>query len=477
MAEDFVSTLFTEARANYDAARRWFAIAVVGAAVFHVLIFHPYVTLSREKSDVALALVRETALRQELAAISPLWAALDQQGSAEAKRRLDALLGELQASFGRLNQIFAELKQLGPQAAAGDAGARLFRPAPSMMVQAPLQIPNMAVQAIPRPTPVPYGGGAGLPEMPADMRVALLGIGSRQAMLALIHPYIEQQIIDPRFAAFNRDWAELAVPAIGAAGEALRQRLEAAAVKFPDAAAQFAAAEQSVAAVLRAAQQFKVTAPAEPFWWAEAQGKGAAFQGFSLSLREASLQQGSALAELQRRAEAAISLRQQAQAAIEASIARLEAEFKEQQQAFAAMVEPLKGIAIDLGNLVPYVPLLLGLGFAGLTGWLAARVRQLGQCVDLSVKADPASLAPLWLRGRVAASPWHQPAAMLARGAILAAWVALASAELFAAGVGWRPATLLFGLVGMLAIAIAAAYEWRVMRALAAAPNPAPGDA
>ena len=32
MAEDFTATLFTEARANHEAARRWFLIAIAGLA-------------------------------------------------------------------------------------------------------------------------------------------------------------------------------------------------------------------------------------------------------------------------------------------------------------------------------------------------------------------------------------------------------------------------------------------------------------
>jgi hypothetical protein len=107
--------------------------------------------------------------------------------------------------------------------------------------------------------------------------------------------------------------------------------------------------------------------------------------------------------------------------------------------------------------------------FVALTVWLASRIQELGEAVALVARGEPASPAPEWLRGRVAASLWHRRASIFARCVVLVASVALASWKLAGVWLAGRAEAVLFGLAGAVGIASAQRYEWRVVQSLGGA--------
>lgn len=463
MAEDFAATLFTEARANHEAARRWFLIAAVGLAIFHVMIFRPYVDLTGRKAEAASGLASGTALKQELDAMGPALAHLSALSTGEAKHRLDGLLADLRGAFGRLNDILTQLRALGADRAAGDTGAALFPPplgSLSMAVQMP--IANAMAQVAPSSAPAE----SDVPAMNSALRRAVAAAGSQSSVLEAIRPYIEQQIIAPRFSAFNDAWQSDVAPEVASAGDALLQRIHAAGGKFPGEAASWASAEQAVAAVVSAAGKFRIEPPSNRFWWAAVESKDSAVHGFLQTLGSSALDRAPALTELVQRTEAAIAANTQKQAEIDKSMAELDAQFHEQQKELAEMVGPLKGIAIDLGTVVPYFPAILAAAFVGLAIWLALRIQELGEAVALVARGDPASSAPEWLHRRVAGSPWHRGLSIILRCVVLVAWVALASWALAGASLAGRAEASLLVVATAIGLALAARYEWRVVRTL-----------
>jgi hypothetical protein len=464
MADDVAATLFTEARAHHDAARRWFCIAAATLAIFHLMIYRPYIDLTGKKAEAASALAHETTLKQELDGMEPELARLSALSTEEAKRRLDGLLADLRNTFGRLNGILAELRSMGPDRASGEPGEQLFAPAEysSMVIQMPAPIANAMATTAGAPMRVE----SHLPAMNGLLRRDIAGANSLGSILGLIKPYIDQEIITPRFSRFNESWREEVAPGVASAGDALLLRIRTAGSRFPGEAASWTSAEHAVTSVVSAARQFKIEPPSERFWWAAVEGKGAAIQGFLRTFNEHALDDAAALAELLQRTEAAIDANKQRQKEIDALIARLTEEFREQQNELAALVEPLKGIAIDLATIVRYFPVVLGVSFVALTVWLASRIQELGEAVALVARGDPASPAPEWLRRRVTASPWHRRASIFARCIVLAAWVALASWELAGVSLAGRAEAVLFGLAGAIGIASASGYEWRVVQSL-----------
>jgi hypothetical protein len=460
MADDVAATLFTEARARHEAARRWFFIAAAALAFFHLMIFRPYVDLTGKKTEAASALVHETALKQELDGMGSELGRLNALSTEEAKRRLDGLLADLRRTFGRLNGIFAELRSMGADRAGGEPGERLFPSAESstMAIQMPAPVANAAG------TPMPVE--IRLPAMNGLLRHGIADATSQGAVLDLIKPYIDLEIIAPKFSRFNESWREDVAPEVAIAGDALLQRIRTAGSRFPGEAASWTSVAQAVSGVVSATGQFKIEPPSAPFWWAAVEGKDAAVQGFLRTLGDSALDRATSFAELRLRTEAAIAANNQRQEKIDGLIARLNEEFREQQKELAALVEPLRGISIDLATIVPYFSVILGVSFVALTVWLASRIQELGEAVALVARGEPASLASEWLRGRVAASLWHRRAPLLARCVVLVAWVALASWELAGASLAGRAEALLFGLAGAIGIALASRYEWRVVQSL-----------
>ena len=458
MAEDLAATLFTEARVHHETASRWFCIVTAALAIFHLMIFRPYVDLTEKKAEAASALAHETALKQELDGMGAELARLSALSTEEAKRRLDQLLADLRSTFGRLNDIFAELHSMGPDQAGGEPGERLFSPggSSSMAIQMPAAIENAA--------PMPLAPH--LPAMNSSLRRGIAGADSQGSVLRLIKPYIDQEIIAPRFSRFNESWREEIAPGVASAGDALLLRIRTARSRFPGEAASWTSAERAVSGVVSVASQFKIEPPPGPFWWAAAGSKGNTVQGFLRILGESAMDRATALTELAQRTEAAIAANKQRHEQIDGLITQLNAEFREQQRELAALVEPLKGIAIDLATIVPYFPVILGASFVALTGWLASRIQEVGEAVALIARSDPASPAPEWLRRRVVASPWHRRVSILARCAVLMAWVALASWEVAGASLAGRAEAILFGLAGAIGIGLASRYEWRVVRSL-----------
>jgi len=470
MADDFAATLFTEARTHYEAACRWFCIVAVALAVFHLMIFRPYVDLTARKAAAADALSRESALKQELDALEPGFAELAERSTAAATQRLADLLAELRGTFASLNDIILELRRLGPEQAGSDAGERLFAPrggdlaGSSLMAQMP--IANAMAQTAPAPAPLQMAAGAAVPAMSGDLRRRVAAAQWQYEVLDAIEPYIDQQIVGPSFARFNGQWQQAVVPAAASTGDALAQRIHGAATRFPAEAADWRKAEETVAGIMSAVRGFKIAPPSQPRWWAAAETKTATVHDYLRAFDESALGGGSALGELRQRTDAAIAANQAAQREIDSAIAQLSDEFREQQKELAERVEGLKGLAIDLATVIPWFPAILGAGFVALTLWLASRLQQLGEAVALYARGEPASPAPEWLRSRIAGSPWHRGSALLLRSALVVAWIALAGLELRSAGLAGGIEILLTALLAATALAAASRREWRVARAL-----------
>jgi len=101
-----------------------------------------------------------------------------------------------------------------------------------------------------------------------------------------------------------------------------------------------------------------------------------------------------------------------------------------------------------------------------LTAWLASRIQELGQAVALVARGDPGSLAPEWLRGRVARSLWHRRESIVARCIVIVTWIALASWQLAGVSLAGRVEAVLFALAGTIGITLASFYEWSTVRSV-----------
>jgi lambda repressor-like predicted transcriptional regulator len=481
MAEAFSATLFSEARAHHETARRWFCIAVAGLAIFHAMIFTPYLDLASKKREATSALVSNQKSKDQVEQLAPDLAKLQALSSAESEHRLNRLLGDLRADFGRLNQVIAELHRMGPDEAADEAGARLFgvseTPADMpqfLMAQMPMAIANAAAP--------PQSAESSLPSMTAQQRREIAAAGaSEPSLIEAIRPYVEQQLIKPKFRAFNQSWQKDVVPAASRLGEKLLQNIRTASQQAGEQAARgepgcegsapgsWSCLADAVSLAVRTTEQFAIEPPADAQWWRTVQGKGETFNRFQVSVIEIEARTGLVLAALRDETEKAVAENKKRQDEIDRQIAQLNEESQKTQQELAGLIAPLKSISLDLTTIVPYFPLILGIAFVALTSLLASRLQELGVAVAAFARENAAGSAIEWLHRQVLRSPWHRGDTILARAIGFAAWVSLASWQLVNAKLPQAPSAVVIALLAAasaIGIGLASAYEWRVARSL-----------
>ena len=482
MAEDFSATLFSEARAHHETARRWFCIAVAGLAIFHAMIFTPYLDLASKKREASSALVSNQKFKDQLEQLAPDLAKLQALSSAEAEHRLKRLLGDLRSDFGRLNQVVAELNRMGPDQAAGEAGAGFFAvsetPADkplSMMTQMPLAIANAAAPS--------QSAEPALPWMTAQQRREIAASrASDSALVEAIRPYVEQQLINPKFQVFNQSWQKEVVPAARGLGEKVLRNIRSAAQQTGEQAARgepacepstpgsWSCLADAVSLAVRTTEQFSIEPPADAQWWRTVEGKGETFNRFQVSVTEIETRTGLALAALRDETEKSAAENKNRQDEIDRRIAQLNDESQKMQQELAGLIAPLKSISLDLTTIVPYFPLILGAAFVALVSLLASRLQELGVAVAAFARENAGGSAMEWLHRQVLRSPWHRGDAILARAIGFAAWVSLASWQLASANLPQAPSTVVIGLLAAasaIGFGLVCAYEWRVARSLA----------
>ena len=463
MAEDFAATLFTEARAHHEAARRWFWIVITSLAVFHLMIFRPYVDLSGQKAEAAHTLTENAQLKKRVGEVAQSLGRLNALTTQNAKPRLDNVLRDLRNTFDRVNGVVEKLRNMGPEQAEGDAGEQLFSLRAGYPIVSNLAAQIANVQAQVAPTPVP--AEPSLPTMSASLRRDIASANTEQSLLVVIRPYVEQEVIAPSFSSFNKSWHDEVAPELDEIGNTLATQIQGAKSLFFSEAATWTNLERIVAEFVTTSKNFKIEPPLAPFWWSESASKEGTFHGFLRVLSETELSRSPAFAQLQGRIEEAISTNRKQQEQIAQRFDELEKEFRTQQAALAEFAGPLKGISIDLATIVPYVPMVLAVAFIALTGLVASRTQELGETVALMGETSDRS-AQEWLRARIKASPWHQPALILARCVVFASWIAFASWELAGASIVTSAEATLFGVVGGVGVVLASGYEWRVVQSL-----------
>jgi lambda repressor-like predicted transcriptional regulator len=323
-----------------------------------------------------------------------------------------------------------------------------------------------------------------LPSLTAQHRREIAAArASEPSLIEAIRPYVEQQLINPKFQAFNESWQKGVVPEARRLGEkvlrdirsAAQQTGEQAARGAPDcessARGSWSCLADAVSLAVRTTEQFAIEPPADAQWWRTVQGKGETFNRFQVSVTEIETRTGLALAALRDETDKAVAENKKRQDEIDRQIAQLNDESQKMQQELAGLIAPLKSISLDLTTIVPYFPLILGIAFVGLTSLLASRLQEVGVAVAAFARENAGGSAMEWLHRQVLRSPWHRGDAILARAIGFAAWVSLASWQLATAKLPQAPSPIVIAVLAVasaIGFGLACAYEWRVARSLAA---------
>ena len=511
MSGDLIDALFQKAAETYELARRWHLLLVLILLAFQAMLLVPYVGAARQEAATKADVDRSVALQRTIDDVITDLDLFEKASVGAADAELRSILDQLVARFDVLNGILGQLQQMTPEEAAGPPGEALFGGAisgvaiqmpmaqmslPSQLpppgqtfspAQMPLpgQLPPPGQTVPPAPMPLPGqllppgqtvspaempGPAAYLPISPmsSELRrqiVAATAAGNRDALLTAIAPYVETTIVQPIFIRFESEWRGQALTRIRAAWQTADARLRQAKVQIPERAEVWSGTETALGKALQSAESLALSAPADPFWWSTRMEKGATIRDALADLQRArGLADLPALASLKAETAAAVSAERTKYAELQTRLAELREQFKEQEAELSSIAGPLKLLAIDLGRVAAWFPLILGLALGGSWAWMTERARELERSLSLFGDGAEKQTLARWVANKIGRA---NPATLALRGVTFLVWIAIAALEVAnLPGVGALNAAS-GAVIGAAAVIAAAGLHWRTTGKLA----------
>jgi hypothetical protein len=445
VSNELETALFLSGRDAYEAARRWQAVIVLALALFHATLFGPYIGAIAEQAAAQAKIDAATRLEKQ---IETVHAALDEVVNATASAattRLGGVKETLIDRFGKLNDAVARLQRMTPEEATGPEGDEVFG--------APMQVQNA------RPSNL-------LPPLPPEVRAEIARareIFRLQHLLEVLQPYVKETIVQPVLSSFNSAWQGDGVAHAENAVKDAEDGLTLADAGFPEDHATWTRAKTAIENILVLAKQLRLQEPeGDPFWWATRMGKDETIRGALADVKKAeAIVPVGLLVKLDETTKTAIAGQNARQRELAAQLTDLRERFKEQQAELASFAQPLKVVAIDLGRIVTWFPLVLGLILAGSVIWTAERLRDLRETVALSSATAAAALPARWLARKLGSTAI---VVIVCKAAAFVIWIGFAGLQIAGlANAGIRQA-LSLSVFGSAAVLAASAYQAFVLK-------------
>jgi hypothetical protein len=488
MSGDLIDALFQKAAETYESARRWHLLLVLILLAFQAMLLVPYIGAARQEAATKADIDRSAVLQLTIDDVITDLGSFEKASVDAADAELRSILDQLVARFDVLNGILGRLQQMTPEEAAGPPGEALFgRAISGVAIQMPmaqmtlpgqlpppgqtvspaqmtlpgqLLPPGQAVSPAQMPGPAAY---LPLPPMSSELRrqlVAATAAGNRDALLKAIAPYVETTIVQPIFARFESEWREQALTQIRAAWQTADARLRQAKVQIPERAEVWSGTETALSKALQSAESLALSEPADRFWWSTRMEKGTTIRDALADLQRArGLADLPALASLKAETAAAVSAERTKYAELQTRLAELREQFKEQEAELSSIAGPLKVVAIDLGRVAAWFPLILGLALGGSWAWMAERARELERSLSLFGDGAEKQTLARWVASKIGRA---NPATLALRGVTFLIWIAIAALEAAnLPGVGALNAAS-GAAIGAAAVIAAAGFHWRI---------------
>jgi hypothetical protein len=477
------SDLFSNTLTAYNTARRWFYWGVLLLFLIQILFIGPYHKLSATQKETVLEIAKH---EERQAALEQLQSRFEEYREAVSSARRVLVLEptkELVARFDRLNKIVLDLREMGPDEAAGHRGTFAvggmpadFQPGssadvaqrPSFSTAAQSRGGLSQAQAVTQSHPIMAQHEPesywwdGYQPMAAETRRQVAVSQTQRDLLDVLEDFIETHLVSPLYEQLEQQWQDRLLPAIQNASKGVEEALqiEPWSVGIGE---QLDAISSDLAKSLTVMQAMQVKPPTDRFWWSNQDQKApqleAGSQGLNTSekLIEKQLAGASSMeAEVDR-------MITDAKAMYEASAeerAELEKLFKEMQKDLSSAATPLPSLALDLDRAAPWFPLWLGLALAALTISPALQLRKLAQLLPALSSQDDHKAARLWLLTEVGDPAQRILAVTALKAFVFAIWVAF-----FAAGASDGEEVRLYGgllllhVLGVVLVFVAAVIE------------------
>jgi hypothetical protein len=395
-------------------------IVLIVLLYFHLAIVGPFAKQTADKAEIEQELAQNQALESQLAPVVASAATFVNAVQAEVKDASTSLREDLVARFGVLDDKIVNLALLGPEKAAGEEGAQLFRP--ELAVGFPQQQQQQQQQLLPQlDLLVPI-----LDPMPSALRRQVAEAAESQDYLEELERYIDESVIAPAFKRANRSWATERRRNLASNAAQLDAQIESAAKNAGTAADQFKALQAAVAALRDEAQRLSFAPPANSDWWRTVAGKGASIQimmgAMTQSIGDISQRHG-VLQAAKDRTSAIIAQNEQRAKQVAEKLADLEQQAKDLQAQLGEIGEPLKVISVRLSVLAPLLPLVISLAATALAIWRAEALRRMRFAASLVVEEAEDRVPRRWLQAAAGGSARVLAAREIAIGLVMAAWV------------------------------------------------------
>jgi len=136
----------------------------------------------------------------------------------------------------------------------------------------------------------------------------------------------------------------------------------------------------------------------------------------------------------------------------------LREQFKAEEAELASIAGPLKLVAIDLGRVAAWFPLILGLALGVSWAWIADRAREFYRSLSLFADGGEKPTLARWVASKLGRVT---PATLALRGLAFLAWIAIAALETASLpGVGALQAAE-GAAIGAAAVMAAGGLHWR----------------
>jgi hypothetical protein len=479
MADDSLSKLLPGTIEQYDRAVRWSWVLLAVLAAFQVTTFERFVDTSRDMArsehqlgDLAdlSAMTKTTSddFKREIAAV---------KGSMN--RRVASEFADLRERFALLNLDVAEVwcraqaedpNDYGPCVEPAVTRAGLAPPETQMQMQTQMPISNLSVGADLADPALRIGGPLKLHVLPEDLAGRIKALPQRNdALIDLLEPLIEAELIDPVFDRLNSFWREEQLSVVTALADRGVQSLTKIAATDETMAEAAGQSIQAARQVKKAAQAVVFEPPDEPRWWLTTAGKGGA-SGQLMEMVDSVADQGERVAVASLKT--VLARLTQAEAAragvlegLKQAMRQLEENFKAQSAQLGALLEPLKAVAIDLAFFCRYFALIIALAGAAAIVWPGEKLRVARLTARMAEDAGQDISVWRWFEARRHGVTGKLPsqARPFVLGGVLIAWSLYVANRL--TGLDGVPASVwLEAGLGLAALLVAMAWRWHALR-------------
>ncbi len=459
MNEKPLTSIFSRVRDQYSAAVRWTYLAVILLLLIHLLTVGPFIELSREKSKTERENTRLSGVKSKIEGIG--FKDLKASILTKLETQLTTFVNDLRRDFKRLDLTVEDLRKkaktesellpekiksmipsdlreihesilfasirLGylksmyeipeteselPEEAENQLREMLNSPKFRKSVESALKPKIIGMPLYKGPEGPVYvqsrtGGFVVVVEehpfqiTDPNLLKKIKFSEQRKELLEALKPFVEDNIIEPRYSELNEYWKTNLLPKIQTQFEELTNNMNTAESEFPEGHEEWEKLAKALEAIESAAGNIEFEQRTEtPFWWSSEIGK----EEVRIELKDkvtSQLKEPAVLTSLRKQVSQLLIEEEKLGQKIKEGLSKLDKQFQDQKDKLASIAKPLRFLALELESVMVILPLLLGLILAGATAWKTLRLRELGWTIHLMIKEGADQLLWDWYCAQV----------------------------------------------------------------------------